>query len=304
MKQFPKNARVCFVGDSITHRGIFTKHIVAYYREHFAELNVEFYNCGIAGGYLSNTLGVFEEDVAIYDPTHIVLMIGVNDSRRDLLNRPADEMRYAKLVEAYEKYKRNMEAFYQLTQNRGIELILCTPMPYAEYQNTDEFPPLPGGYALIQGYAEFVRDFAREHGLALCDYHKTATKYMQNEILYAPDRVHPMPNGYAVMAKEFLSTLGIDYEPLESFSEDIDEWYNVTQTLRNIITTEFLITPNYMNLNDDERYADIKARYENIKNGTYAPDKFFEGLIKSYVVEKPRQAQHIEFVKKFMKNRG
>ena len=105
MKQFPKGARVCFVGDSITHIGIFIKHIAAYYREHFSELNIEFYNCGIAGGNLGNTLVIFEEDIAIYEPTHIVLMIGVNDSRRNRLTEPSGEERYAKLFEAFEKYK-------------------------------------------------------------------------------------------------------------------------------------------------------------------------------------------------------
>ena len=301
MKQFPKNSRVCFVGDSITHRSIFSKHIVAYYREHFSELSIEFYNCGIAGGYLSNTIRIFDEDVAIYDPTHIVLMIGVNDSRRDLLSRPSTEERYEKLHEAYEKYKNNMECFYQLTSERGIELILCTPAPYAEYQKTDEFPPLPGGYALIGGYADFVRSFAREHGLALCDYHKAMTRAMQTEILFDPDRVHPTQNGHAVMAKEFLSMLGIDYEPLKTFSDDIEEWYDVTQTLRNIITTEFLMIPGYANMNDDERSAKISEYYENMKNGSYAPGPYFERLVLAYVKNKPSRSEYVDFVKKFMK---
>ena len=302
MKQFPNHARVCFVGDSITHRGLFMKHVLAYYREQFPELKVEFYNCGIAGGNLGNTIGVFEEDISIYDPTHIVLMIGVNDSRRTRLEDPKGEERYGKLLTAYENYKKNMESFYQLTQERGIELILCTPMPYAEDQDTDEFPPLPGGYALMQGYAEFVRNFAREKGLTLCDYHAEVSTYMQTETLYAPDRVHPTSRGQALMAKVFLKTLGMDYdETNETFSKEIEEWYNATQTLRNIITTEFLLVPNYLDLKDDERMKKVGELHENIKNGTYDPGQFFANLIEAYVVEKPRQAEHIDFVKNFMK---
>lgn len=302
MKQFPKNARVCFVGDSITHKGLFIKRILAYYRERLPELQVEFYNCGIAGGNLSNTIGIFDEDIAIYDPTHIVLMIGVNDSRRNRLDDPKDEERYAKLSTAYENYKKNMERFYQLTQERGIELTLCTPMPYAEYQDTNESKPYQGGYALIQGYAEFVRRFANEKGLSLCDYHAEITKYMQMETLYEPDRVHPTPRGQALMAKVFLKTLGIDYdETVETFSKEIDEWYDMTHILRNVVATEFIMVPNYLDMTNDERLAKVTELHENILNDTYHTDPYLEKLIKQYVVEKPRQAQLVDFAKKSMK---
>jgi hypothetical protein len=161
-----------------------------------------------------------------------------------------------------------------------------------------------GGYALMGGYADFVRSFAREHGLALCDYHKAMTRAMQTEILFDPDRVHPTQNGHAVMAKEFLSMLGIDYEPLKTFSDDIEEWYDVTQTLRNIITTEFLMIPGYANMNDDERSAKISEYYENMKNGSYAPGPYFERLVLAYVKDKPSWSEYVDFVKKFMKRRG
>ena len=35
MARFPDGARVCFVGDSITHNGLFIAYIAAYYRENF-----------------------------------------------------------------------------------------------------------------------------------------------------------------------------------------------------------------------------------------------------------------------------
>ena len=300
MKQFPNGARVCFVGDSITHVGLFIKHIAAYYRDNFPELHIEFYNCGIAGGTLTNALKVYGEDVAIYEPTHIVLMIGINDSRRTrLLEKPGEE-RYASMLEAYEKYKRNMETFYRLTQERGIELILCTPMPYAEYQESD-VEIFHGGFALIQSYAEAVRCFAREHGLDLCDYHKAAIRAMESEVIYKVDRVHPNPRGHAIMAKAFLATLGIDYESPESFSEEIEEWYSVTQTLRNVIATEYLTVTDYCNLTDEERYETVKRKYEDIKNGVCEIDKYVGSLIEAYVTDKPRQGEYIEFVKSFMK---
>lgn len=300
MKRFQDNARVCFVGDSITHKGIFLKHIVAYYRRKFPKSGVEFYNCGIAGGDLGNTLRVYDQDIAIYDPTHIVLMIGINDSHRTSLTAPASEERYEKLLCAYENYQKNMEKMYRLTKERGIELILCTPMPYAEYIKS-EVEPLRGGCALIQAYADYVRAFASLHGIELCDYHATATRYMQSESLYSPDRVHPNLRAHELMAKTFLEAQGIEFESLDAFSEDIEAWYDTTQKLRNIITAEYLTVPNYTDLNDSERRAIVKKKYEGMKDGTYCPDSYFAFLIEAYMVNKPHQTEYVDFVKQFMK---
>ena len=136
MKQFQNGERVCFVGDSITHKGMFIKQILAYYRKYLPEVKVEFYDCGIAGGNLGNTIKVFDEDIAIYDPTHIVLMIGVNDSRFGRLSAPKPEG-YEIVAAAYERYMSNLEAFYNITKERGIKLTLCTPVPYDEYAVSD-----------------------------------------------------------------------------------------------------------------------------------------------------------------------
>lgn len=300
MKIFPNQARVCFVGDSITHTGVYIKHIVAYYKKHFPTLAVEFYNCGIAGGNLGNTIKVFEEDIATYDPTHIVLMIGVNDSERQHLKEPASENRYQKLLSAYKKFKNNMEQFYQITRERNIELMLCTPMPYAEYIKSD-VEPLHGGYALIQGYAEFVRDFAKTKGLELCDYHIAATKYMQSENLYMPDHVHPNVRGHVLMAKMFLAAQNIDYTTEVAFTNEIEEWYSVTQKVRNIMATEFLMLPRDRIMTDAERQAAALKRYADMKAGTYSPGNYCSMLLEEYVTEKSRQTELIETVKHLMK---
>ena len=66
---FQDGAVVCFVGDSITHTGTYIKHILHTYRTKFPSSNVEFYDCGIAGGTLANTIAVYDEDIGIYNPT-------------------------------------------------------------------------------------------------------------------------------------------------------------------------------------------------------------------------------------------
>ena len=300
MKRFEDNARVCFVGDSITNNGTFLKYIVSTYRTEFPNSKIEFYNCGISGGGIGNSIRVFEEDVAIYDPTHIVLMIGINDAGLGILREPLSKERYEKLFECYTNYRNNLERFYNITRERNIKLILCTQMPYAEYIES-EIPIYPGGCALLQGYAEFVRDFAREHGIELCDYHRAATEAMHSENLYNPDRVHPNAKGHALMAKTFLLSQGIVFDTDESIGEDIEEWYKITQKLRNIVAAEFFNVPKFTEKTSAEREDFLQKRYEEIQNGTYKTDAYFTSLIEAYVKEKPHQAEYIELLKQFMK---
>ena len=299
MNKFQSGDRVCFVGDSITHKGMFIKQILAYYRKYLPEVKVEFYDCGIAGGNLGNTIKVFDEDIAIYDPTHIVLMIGVNDSRFNHLKDPANE-RYEFISTAYEKYKKNIETFYKMTCERGIKLMLCTPVPYAEYADFDT-PTVHGAYAVIMGYANFVREFAREKGLDLCDYHTAMTKAMQTEVLYATDRVHPNEDGHFVMAKTLLAAQGLELsEPME-YSEDLEEWYEATQKIRNIIAAEFFVVPNYTECSDEERIEMVKKRFEEAQKGINDPGEYIRTVMQRHINFKPHQKELIEFVKNYMK---
>jgi len=302
MERFPNGARVCFVGDSITHRGLYIAHIVAHYRKHFPDSRVEFYDCGISGGNLGNSIKVFNEDTAIYEPTHVVLMIGVNDSKRNLLAEPASRERYDELRLAYDNYRKNLEHFYKITKDKGIELILCTPAPYDEY-NKEGNQPFNGGYALIQGYASCVKAFANENGIPLCDYHAEMTRAIQTETLYAPDRVHPTDRGHYVMAKIFLASQGLTIDEEAPLADDINEWYETVQKLRCVIATEYFNVPNYTELSDAER---IKAVNERLAAAEAGADlgvhtKYFTELMRAYVQNKSHQQEYIAKIKEFMK---
>ena len=301
MDRFQAHARVCFVGDSITHAGHFQKHIVAYYRKNFPDAKVEFYNCGISGGNLRNTISIYNEDIDIYSPTHTVLMIGVNDSRRDRLNHEASDEKYEKIFEAYERYKNNVEEFYRLTKEKGVELILCTPAPYDEYQKVDS-PVLKGGYALMLGYAEFIGAFAKENGLALCDYHAAMTRAMQREVLYSSDRVHPNNRGHFYMAKEFLASQNLELSDDETSSVAIEKWYSLTQKIRDVVAAEYFSSPDYLKMTSEERFDLIKSLVEKMNQKPVDDGDYVGGLFRRYLVNKPHLAEYIDAVKQFMKS--
>ncbi len=115
---FGKGARICFVGNSITHNGEFYHNILLYHVTRFPEQPVSFYNCGISGDVTSGVLNRIEDDILVHQPTHAVVMLGMNDVDRSLYrSKPttnADTLRYRE------------EAIHQ-----GINL--------AEYTNTPQY---------------------------------------------------------------------------------------------------------------------------------------------------------------------
>lgn len=299
MKRFPDGARVCFVGDSITHRGMYIAHIAAYYREHFPEAKVEFYNCGISGALLRCTLNCFEEDIRPYNPTHVVLMIGVNDSLRTALSDKTGEEKYQAIEAAFGRYQERLNTFCQMVKEMGAELILCTPMPYAEYMES-AVEPLRGGYALILAYAEYLRGFAKERHYPLCDYHAYATRVMQTETIVNPDRVHPTDRGQYYMAKCFLAFQGLDLGEEKPLPADVAKWYEVVQKVRNTIATEHFILKDDFTTTDEQRMTAIREWLATEHDGEHSD--YFRSLCEQYVEIKKDQKDNIRFVMDFMKN--
>ena len=305
MNRFPDGARVCFIGDSITHNNLYVAHIAAYYREHLADSKVEFYNCGVSGGVLGTTLGFFDEDVALYNPTHAVIMIGINDSARWALTFVGEE-KYKIIKDAFENYKANLSALCKKLEDMGVQITLCTPTPYAEYIQSDE-PVLRGGYALMLGYADYIRAFAKEKGYPVCDYHDYFTRAIQSESLYNPDYVHPTNRGQYHMAKCFLAHQGIELGDEKPLPDDILAWHETVGKIRHIYATEYNVIrvlsgykSDCYNLSNDQRAAKIKEYLETEQNDQYVD--YFKQLCQKYPELKAQQQQNIQFVIDFMKN--
>lgn len=271
MKEFFHGARVCFVGDSITAANGYLSHIASFYRRNLKEREVKFFNCGVAGGALKNTINTYDIDIGLYNPTHIVLTIGVNDSERTALLNEKSEERYDILNNAYESFKATVRQFYLLTKQKGVELIICTPPPCAEYQE-NAVGVLRGSYALMLGYANFFRDFAKENGLALCDYHKELCRLIESEELFGPDTVHPNEKGHLRMAQIFLQSQGLSLDS-EEIDESLAKWCTLTSKLRKLYTTQYLALPEeHYKLTEGELIARMKERLLEIS----------EGRVKSY----------------------
>ena len=298
MNRFPDKARVCFIGDSITHNNLHLAHIVDYYREHFADAKVEFYNCGISGGTLNTTLACFDEDILTYNPTHAVIMIGINDSARWALPFEG-ENKYTTIKNAFETYKSNLSKLCERLENMGVNITLCTPTPYAEYIKSDEVV-LRGGFALMQAYADYIREFAKSKGYPVCDYHDYFVRTMQTEELFAPDYVHPTNRGQYHMAKCFLAHQGLDLGEEKPLSDEVQKWHQIVGEIRHVFATEHnILGSSSFALPDEERAARIKDYYDNEQTGPYV--EYFKQLAEKYPRLKAKFQENVQFVIDFMK---
>ena len=298
MDLFKSGDRVCFVGDSITHLNYYLSYVIMNYRENFPDKKVEFYNCGVSGGTLSTSLALFNEDVLIHNPTHVVLMIGINDSNRGELELKGKQ-KYDNLLSAFNVYKENLDKFTSLLKSHGIKLILCTPAPYAEYQKTNQ-EPFHGGYALMQGYSEYLRNYAKENGYPLVDYFNHLTYAMQLEDLYGNDHVHPTIKGHYEMAKCFLDFLGIKISEKRDFTPEISTLHDKVYAYRNIVAIEHFLLEDDFSVSHEERYRIIKEYVPKDHSGE-KHSEYFMTLAVPYLEDKPRQKEILEYVRNFMK---
>jgi len=284
---FSKNARVCFLGDSITRDNSYVTYISAYYHEFLKEQNVNFYNCGVSGGRLSTILALYDEDVLSHKPTHAVIMFGINDSSRGFLAQNRSKERYEKLHEAFEQYQKNLELLCAKLRADKVEIIICTPPPYEEYMQSD-VEVLPGGYALMAGYAEYLREFARKHGYLLCDHHGYFSKQIQEEALYTPDRVHPNEMGQFHIAKHFLQFQGINIGEKKPFPDYMKKWRELVARYSYIRSVEHLIIKDHF-LSTEESVQKVKQFLEVGAQGMYK--EFITQIAEAYLVDKYKQKE-------------
>ena len=189
-------------------------------------------------------------------------------------------------MNAYNVFRENLRQMCRRLQEKNVEIILCTQTPYDEYQDA-QTSVFAGGFALMEGYAQAVRDIARELGVSLCDYHGYFSRVMQAEALITPDRVHPNERGQFHIAKCFLAFQGFDlgeYQPIPTY---MDTWREKVESYRNIWAAEKIIINQY-DLSAEEQMAVI-AEYVN--RNAHKEGDFCLGIAKQYLQTKHLQQQ-------------
>lgn len=297
---FPENSRVAFIGDSITAENLSLQWIIKTYKNCVGRSSVRFFNCGVAGGTSEFAIESYSSDIMRYKPTHAVVSFGINDSRRELLLEHRDEKRLAALADAYEKYKVNMARLVDMLLADGIDVTLSTPFPYDEYSDSPE-APLPGGYALMLGYSEYVRALAREKGVKLYDANAIISRVMASESVFSPDRIHPHPYGYYILAREFLREQGIDVSAYEPLEECYARWHSYVARLRKVQAAECMLVRGLglsFNSPTEEKMALMTERVRTENFGR----PVFESFYRSYVADKPLEEELYRLIDEVYEN--
>jgi lysophospholipase L1-like esterase len=212
---FPSGSRVCFVGNSITNNGEFHHNILLYHLTRYPKENVSFFNCGISGDVTSGILSRMDDDILVHQPTHIVLMIGMNDVKRSLydeqLTKNADTL--SQRENAIVVYKKNLEKIVNFFLSKKLAIILQKPTIYDQTANL----PTKNNFGVndaLKECADFIGELAVKYQLQVVDYwtilNKLNQQLQQNDssaTLTSKDRVHPQSTGHLIMAYEFLTAM-------------------------------------------------------------------------------------------------
>lgn len=276
--RFPDNARVCFVGDSLTAANQILPRVNDFYNKNFPDANVRFFCCGTSGGTYKTAIEFFYDDVLIHNPTHAVVAFGVNDSNRWALEWPRGKQRYDNLKAYYENFKKEVKIYCDMLKEHNVEIILCTPAPCDEYTPSD-IPAYNGSFALIAEYANVVRNYARDNNIPLCDYHAFLTEQLQldSEPIISPDHVHPVPHGYYLMAKHFLAFQGFEIEDEKEIPEYFNAWREAVQKMRLVYGAEQMVIHNYK-MPLEEKVAMIEKKIETQSWGNPAFEPHIRGF--------------------------
>ncbi|MGL4629861.1 MAG: SGNH/GDSL hydrolase family protein [Leadbetterella sp.] len=212
---FNDGDRVCFVGNSITHAGHFHHSVFNYYVTRYPKSNIRFFNCGISGDVTSGILKRMNSDILIHNPTYAVIMIGMNDVKRDLYtetsNKDVDTLKLRN--EALVTYKKNLDSIVRVFLSKNIKVILQKPSIYdqtATFSTKNNW----GVNDALKECADFIEGLSIKYSLATVDYWTIMTdlnKKLQEKDLTATivskDRVHPGAEGHLLMTYQFLRSL-------------------------------------------------------------------------------------------------
>lgn len=208
--------RIVFAGDSVTDMGstnpvgegpfeglgksyvrVIENMLVSWY----PELNIRVTNSGISGNTSRDLLNRFERDVLALKPNWVSICIGINDVWRQF-DCPAIPECAVQPAE----YRENLEKMLTALQGTVKGIFLLTPY-YMEPNREDPMRKKMDEYCAI------CRELAEKYGCVLVDFQALYERFLQHRhsTCIAWDRVHPNQMGATLMAKEFLSHCGFDY---------------------------------------------------------------------------------------------
>lgn len=195
-----------FLGDSITHQSLYTQFLETHFLTRQPDAEIVFWNSGIGGDRAANALTRFEADVAARRPTHVSVLLGMNDAG------------YTAWKDAvFRTYEADMTRLIDRLTETGASISLLHPTIFdsraARLKGEVSEPTASRYNAALAYFGEWSREIAIQRGLGFADLHGALNRFtgeMRREdprFTCIPDAVHPDPNGHLVMAIAILEEL-------------------------------------------------------------------------------------------------
>lgn len=196
---------ICFLGDSITASGLCMAEVYQRLRKKY---KIKCYNCGVSGSTAKNAAQYLHSNCLIYNPDYVAIMFGINDIDCYHYGEKYDDMegRDELLRTAMDTHKQSYEALVKECIAAGAKPILCVPVPYDQ---VSEGPTV--NCKCQRGLDEcekFLRQLAEIYDCPVVDFKREMQPMLGKREIIRPDRVHPTPEGYHVMAQTFLRDVG------------------------------------------------------------------------------------------------
>ncbi|NWK94616.1 GDSL family lipase [Sphingobium lactosutens] len=175
----PGEQRVVFLGDSITDRW----NLAASFP------GKPYVNRGIGSQVTAQMLLRFHQDVIALKPKVVVILAGINDVQGFLQQETSEQ------IEA------NWEAMADLATAHHIRVVFGSILPVNNYTEAAKDVVKERKPDQLMALNGWLRAFCTERGYGFADYH--AAMVDRSGLMaatYTRDGVHPLDNGYAVMA--------------------------------------------------------------------------------------------------------
>lgn len=277
--KFPNDARVCFVGDSLTACSFWVQFVHEYYLANVPGSQLRVYNGGIGSATIDFMMNYIEENVMVWDPTHVVIMFGAND----MMHYHGDDEQRTNAM--YNDLKRITDEFI----GRGIKVYLATE---------------PNYYHDMELVRNGTLRLAQEYGIEYCDFFTLFDPYMKKHFdeVISDDRIHFSYIGECVIARLFLYSQGfdIDIEDEEKMLERMEMSYfgdrkNIfDRKLRAMWFAEALILIAVIGQPVEAKMKRLMGRIPTRADGAWGDLEFFRAI--DYIEIRPNMDLYIQQV--------
>ena len=213
---FENGDRIVFAGDSVTDmgsecpvgEGLFENVGRSYVRvienmliSWYPELNIRVTNSGVSGNTSRDLLARFDRDVTALKPDWVSICIGINDVWRQF-----DTPAIPEAAVSPEEYRKNVEKMILAVTDTVKGIFILTPY-YMEPNRGDMMRKR------MEEYVAICKELSEKYDCIFVDFQSLYERFLKirHSSCIAWDRVHPNQMGATLMAREFLSKCGFNY---------------------------------------------------------------------------------------------